>query len=61
MKLILATHAFLWFIGDDAHLSASARALIEDGSNEAYLLGCLPTPSSRSTTATSTSARLGAT
>jgi hypothetical protein len=37
MKLLLDTHAFLWFIGGDKRLSPSARVLIEDVSNDAYL------------------------
>ena len=34
MKLLLDTHAFLWWILDDEQLSTRVRALIEDGSNE---------------------------
>ena len=34
MRLLLDTHAFLWFITDDPSLSAVARALIADASNE---------------------------
>ena len=34
MRVILDTHAFLWFIMGDARLSASARGLIEDAQNE---------------------------
>jgi PIN domain nuclease of toxin-antitoxin system len=37
MKLLLDTHAFLWFLDDDARLSATARTLIEDGDNEVFL------------------------
>jgi len=37
MKLLLDTHAFLWFIGGDQRLSPGARVLIEDVSNDAYL------------------------
>lgn len=37
MKALLATHAFLWFIGDDPQLSANARAHIEDGANDILL------------------------
>jgi len=37
MKLLLDTHAFLWFIGGDERLSPSARVLIENVSNDAYL------------------------
>ena len=34
MKLLLDTHAFLWFISGDAALSGKARALIEDEAND---------------------------
>lgn len=34
MKLLLDTHAFLWWIGDDARLSASARQAIADPGND---------------------------
>lgn len=37
MKLLLDTHAFLWFIGGDERLSPAARALIEDGTNDVFL------------------------
>lgn len=37
MKLLLDTHAFLWFIAGSASLSGDARALIEDGTNERWL------------------------
>ena len=37
MKLLLDTHAFLWFIMGSPNLSAAARALIEDGANERFL------------------------
>jgi PIN domain nuclease of toxin-antitoxin system len=30
MRVLLDTHAFLWFVLNDAQLSASARTLIED-------------------------------
>ena len=33
MKLLLDTHAFLWFVWDDPLLSAAAKALIEDPAN----------------------------
>ncbi len=33
MKLLLDAHTLLWFLKDDAHLSASAKALIEDPTN----------------------------
>jgi len=34
VKLLLDTHAFLWFISGDAALSGKARALIEDEAND---------------------------
>lgn len=34
MRLLLDTQAFLWFLLDDPRLSASARKLIEDPSND---------------------------
>ena len=34
MRLLLDTHAFLWFILDDPQLSSTARSLIEDPANE---------------------------
>ena len=34
MKLLLDTHALLWWLSDDAKLGAKARALIEDPANE---------------------------
>ena len=37
MRLLLDTHAFLWFIGGDRQLSANARRLIEDERNTRYL------------------------
>jgi PIN domain nuclease of toxin-antitoxin system len=37
MKLLLDTHTFLWFIGGSASLSAYARSLIEDISNEKFV------------------------
>jgi PIN domain nuclease of toxin-antitoxin system len=37
MKLLLDTHAFLWFIMGDPRLSATARSLIEDENNEKLL------------------------
>jgi len=37
MKLLLDTHAFLWFIAGSANLSSDARALNEDGANECWL------------------------
>ncbi len=37
MKIILDTHAFLWFISGNPQLSVYARELIEDVSNERYL------------------------
>lgn len=37
MKLLLDTHAFLWFIAGDAQLDSHARSLIEDMGNERFL------------------------
>jgi PIN domain nuclease of toxin-antitoxin system len=37
MKLLLDTHAFLWFILGNPNLSANARALIEDLANEKFV------------------------
>ena len=37
MKLLLDTHAFLWFISGDSQLSGYARQLIEDAGNQRYL------------------------
>ncbi|ANV83712.1 twitching motility protein PilT [Picosynechococcus sp. PCC 7003] len=37
MKLILDTHAFLWFINGSDRLSPTARELIEDPNNQRYL------------------------
>src|SRR5262249_7089883 len=37
MKLLLDTHAFLWFINDSAELSNNSKNLIEDVDNEVLL------------------------
>jgi PIN domain nuclease of toxin-antitoxin system len=37
MKLLLDTHAFLWFIDGNVQLSLQARSLIEDETNRVYL------------------------
>lgn len=37
MRLLVDTHAFLWFIGGSERLSGHARALIEDPANERLL------------------------
>lgn len=37
MRLLLDTHAFLWFVEGNPQLSARARTLIEDTSNEILL------------------------
>ena len=37
MRLLLDSHAFLWFVGGDASLSAAVRAAIEDEGNEKYV------------------------
>jgi PIN domain nuclease of toxin-antitoxin system len=37
VKLLLDTHAFLWFLADDRHLSSKARRRLEDPRNESFL------------------------
>lgn len=37
MKLLLDTHAFLWFVAGDTQLSPTARRMIEDLGNERYI------------------------
>ena len=37
MRLLLDTHAFLWFVLNDSSLSGSARAMIADPNNEVLL------------------------
>lgn len=37
MKLLLDTHALLWFVLGDASLSATARQLIEDAANSKHV------------------------
>jgi PIN domain nuclease of toxin-antitoxin system len=37
MRLLLDTHAFLWFIMGSPNLSPRARSLVEDGANESFL------------------------
>lgn len=37
MNLLLDTHAFLWFIGDDESLSPTARAAITAAENQVWL------------------------
>ena len=37
MRLLLDTHAFLWWVTDDDRLSDHAGELIADGSNEVFL------------------------
>ena len=36
MRLLLDTHAFLWFIAGDARLSADSREAIRDPNNEVF-------------------------
>lgn len=36
MRVLLDTHAFLWWISDDPRLSAQARAVISDGGNRLF-------------------------
>ena len=37
MKLLLDTHSFLWFVTNDAQLSARALALISDPANDVFI------------------------
>jgi PIN domain nuclease of toxin-antitoxin system len=37
VKLLLDTHAFLWFIAGSERLSATARELIEESANQPFL------------------------
>lgn len=37
MRVLLDTHAFLWYITDDDQLSERAEAVISDGGNEVLL------------------------
>lgn len=37
MRVLLDTHAFLWFIGGDAKLSSFARAIIETNDTERFI------------------------
>jgi PIN domain nuclease of toxin-antitoxin system len=37
MRLLLDTHAFLWFIAGSSSISSTARSLIEDTSNQPLL------------------------
>jgi PIN domain nuclease of toxin-antitoxin system len=36
MKLLMDTHAFLWFVWDHKNLSSTAKALIADPLNDVY-------------------------
>lgn len=37
MRLLVDTHVFLWWCGDDPRLGADERRAIRDGANEVYL------------------------
>lgn len=37
MRLLLDSHAYLWWLGDDQRLSATARAAIADPGNAVYV------------------------
>jgi PIN domain nuclease of toxin-antitoxin system len=37
MKVLLDTHAFLWWITDDPKLSLRVRGIISDGENEVFI------------------------
>ena len=36
-RLLLDTHAFLWWVNDAPEMTAAARSTISDGNNECYL------------------------
>ncbi len=36
MRILLDTHAFLWWVTDDEQLSRRARRIISDGNNEVF-------------------------
>jgi PIN domain nuclease of toxin-antitoxin system len=40
VKLLLDTHALIWWLTDDAHLSGSARAAITASENEVFASAC---------------------
>ncbi|MEW6726926.1 MAG: type II toxin-antitoxin system VapC family toxin [Bacillota bacterium] len=37
MRVLLDTHAFLWWIADDSRLSSKARSIISNGNNTLFL------------------------
>ncbi len=37
MRVLLDTHAFLWYVLDDARLGANAKAVISAGANEIFI------------------------
>jgi len=37
VRLLLDTHAFLWWVGDDARLGAAEREAVRDGGNDVLL------------------------
>ena len=37
MKLLLDTHALIWFLEDDPKLSAAAREVVEESANERWI------------------------
>ncbi len=37
MRLLIDTHVFLWWIGDDSRLSKKAREMISEADNQLYL------------------------
>jgi len=41
VRLLLDTHAVIWWFVDDPHLSRSARAAISDGANELMVSACV--------------------
>ena len=59
MRLLLDTHALLWFLADDPKLSATAKAGIEAPANERWLSPISLWPVPRRISSTSRLARLG--
>ena len=60
MRLLLDTHAFLWFVTDDRLLSVHAKSLIADSTNEIIISAVGPVPTGHSQRSTGSVARVGA-
>lgn len=37
MSILLDTHAFIWFVLDDPQLAPSAKAVVEDATNDVFI------------------------